>query len=494
MIEQATIDDILARLDLPQYVGEHVALVDKGERALGLCPFHQESSPSFMVYPTHYHCYGCGAHGNAINFAMNHLGMSFMDALRSLSSMTGVPLNQTAPLPNRARPVEEALGRAAGLYAGELNQPHGEQARRELANRGTDMDLVLRFGIGYAPAAATYLMQNGIDQPSLERAGLVSPGRNGQPRCYFRDRLMFPIRDLDGTIIGFGARQLDKADEPKYLNSPESMLYQKRRVLYGIHEAQRAIRKANQVIIGEGYFDVLTPAQHEIENVVATCGTALTVQQLELLASLADDLVFCFDDDAAGHKASLVAARMCLTLLNDYQQARICMMPQGHDPDSFVREHGREAFLVRVRDALPASLFVIEHLERSAQSPEARAKAFCEGHALRASISAPALGLFFEQCLCERFGIAPGEVQLLLPQGPVTVPDGEVQLRPCPCCGGSAQTIRSALGYRVECLFGCLSTPNTSDSNQCQNLWNRRFSPRIRRSPITPPPPKPLAA
>lgn len=480
VIEQTTIEDILSRIDLQVYVGEYVALTERGERHVGLCPFHKEKTPSFMVYADHYHCHGCGAHGNAIRFVMDHGGLSFMDAMRSLSSMTGVPLN-TAPAPvRRPRHIEDTLRRVAGLYERELHRPGGQNARDALATRGIDPDVTLRFGIGYAPNSLSVLNES-VDASLLDMAGLTVSGRNGEPRPRFRNRLMLPIHDTDGSVIGFGGRTLSEDDPPKYLNSAESPVYQKRRVLYGLHQALPAIRQSRQVIVCEGYFDVISPAQHDILNIVATCGTALTGEQLELLASVADDIVFCFDDDPAGHKASKDAAHLSLQLLSDYQQARICILPDGHDPDSLVRNAGADQLLRCIGEALPASTFLIETLAKTTESSERSARSLLSGLGVYQAICAPATRLFFLQALCDRFSITQEAAMQLMPASTqrASLPDTQY-LRPCPCCGAAAKILPSAGGLSVQCTYGCVSTSVQPSEAACLQLWNRRHSPRMR--------------
>src|SRR5574337_507947 len=321
MIHQAVIDRILQSLDLPAFIGERVTLAKHSETYEGLCPFHTESSASFKVFRDHYHCFGCGAHGNAIDFLIGHQGLSFPEAVRALAAHTGVEV----PTSREGRfKTDELLGlrsslrRACAEYQRLLLSPQGAGALAVLSERGIEHDTIVRFGIGFVPDAwGTLTKARGCDRRSLVAAGLAVP-RKGNRGCYdfFRNRLMFPVSSDSGEVVGFGGRRIG-LERPKYLNTPETALYKKGLVLFGLHQARQAIRTTGSVIVCEGFFVVFTPSQAGVEPIVSTCGTAITPTQAERVLTVAGRVFFCFDGDAAGAKATGRAAKMLLPLVSD---------------------------------------------------------------------------------------------------------------------------------------------------------------------------------
>jgi len=385
VIPQAFIQELLARVDVVDVVGRHVQLKKAGANFLGLCPFHAEKSPSFTVSPSKqfYHCFGCGAHGSAIGFLMEHSGLSYVEAIKELAQSVGMPVpDDGAGSPRDAARdpgLLELLARAERFYRERLKE--SPRAIEYLKARGLSGRTAARFGIGYAPEGWRSLQAAVPDyaSPALVEAGLVidAPGEGGPRKRYdrFRDRIMFPIRNPRGQVIGFGGRVID-AGEPKYMNSPETPLFSKGRELYGLFEARDSLRSENCAIVVEGYMDVVMLAQHGVGNAVATLGTSTTQDHVRKLLRVVDRVVFSFDGDAAGRKAAWRALESCLPEAADTKRMEFLFLPPQHDPDSYVREHGVEGFRALLTEALPLSEFMIQELSAQADlsEPEGRAR------------------------------------------------------------------------------------------------------------------------
>ncbi|HWM29103.1 MAG TPA: DNA primase [Woeseiaceae bacterium] len=367
LIPQHFIDDLIARADIVEVIGTRVQLKKAGREYKGVCPFHDEKTPSFTVSPQKgfYHCFGCGAHGTALGFLMEHDHLDFPDAVESLARMMGIPV----PREDAERPARrydelfEVLEKAGKYYRAELK--NHEPAVAYLKTRGIDGETAKRFGIGYAPPGWSQLLDRfGTSQESIERllaTGLIIRKDNGSNYDRFRDRLMFPIRDSRGRSIGFGGRVLGQ-DTPKYLNSPETVLFHKGRELYGLYEARQAVRNIERLVVVEGYMDVVGLARHGIDFAAATLGTATTADHLNRLFRLTDDLLFCFDGDRAGRTAAWRALEVALPELREGRQVRFVFLPDGQDPDSFVAENGAAAFERALDDAVPLSGFLLDEL------------------------------------------------------------------------------------------------------------------------------------
>ena len=364
------IDELIARADIVEVVGARVALKRAGSNYKGLCPFHGEKTPSFTVSPSKgfYHCFGCSAHGTAIGFLMAYDNLEFPEAVEALAEMMGltVPHEATAA-PERKDDNDElyALMREADqIYRAALRG--SETAIAYLKKRGIDGPTAGRFGIGYAPNAwDTVLRALGNSEArvaKLLQAGLVVANDTGRRYDRFRDRIMFPIRNSPrGQIIGFGGRVLD-AGEPKYLNSPETPIFRKGHELYGLYEARQNPGRPKQIVVVEGYLDVASLVQHGIENVVATLGTATTTENLRRLTRLTDRILFCFDGDRAGRAAAWRALETAMPYGGGTLDFRFLLLPEGHDPDSFVRAQGPEAFRALADKATPLSDFLVKEL------------------------------------------------------------------------------------------------------------------------------------
>lgn len=385
MIPQSFIQELLTRVDIVDVVGRSVKLKKAGANYQGLCPFHNEKTPSFSVSPTKqfYHCFGCGAHGSSINFLMEHFGMGFVEAVHELARDAGltVPEDNSREGRDAAQKASQQLAlsqwmdRAAAYYRLRLKETPA--AIQYLKDRGVSGETAKRFGLGYAPAGWRNLEGVLPDYAAedAERAGLVIAGDEGRRYDRFRERVMFPIRNPRGQIIGFGGRVMG-AGEPKYLNSPEGPLFSKGHELYGLYEAREGIRETGRVLVVEGYMDVVMLHQYGCTYAVATLGTATTAVHITKLLRQADRIVFAFDGDSAGRRAAWRALENALPVLSDTKQLDFLFLPPEHDPDSFVREEGLEAFEALVRDALPLSSFLLKELASRGDitTPEGRAR------------------------------------------------------------------------------------------------------------------------
>ena len=366
-IPQAFIDDLIARADVVEVVGRRVPLKKAGREFKACCPFHDEKTPSFTVSPTKgfYHCFGCGAHGTAITFLMEHDHMSFVDAVETLAAMIGVEVPRDES-DRPARRYDELFDLNARVARGWQQQLSGhDEAVDYLKKRGIDGATAKRFGLGFAPDGwSAVLDRYGKDTDAIERllsVGLVIRKDNGRHYDRFRDRLMFPIRDARGRTIGFGGRTLGDS-EPKYLNSPETVLFHKGRELYGLHEARQALRNIERLVVVEGYMDVVALARHGIDFAVGTLGTATTPEHLNRLFRLTDNVDFCFDGDRAGKQAAWRALETALPLIREGRQVRFAFLPDKHDPDSYVNEFGADAFVAALDGGVKLADYLIGEL------------------------------------------------------------------------------------------------------------------------------------
>ena len=364
---------------------------------MGLCPFHGEKSPSFSVSPTKqfYHCFGCGKNGNAISFLMDHAGMTFVEAVKDLAQQYGmqVPEDDASPQ-DRARAVEErekqhtlsdVLERAADAYKKRLRE--SPRAIEYFKGRGLSGEIAKQFGLGYAPEGWRHLagVFPDYEAPLLVESGLVIlniDDNSGEEKRYdrFRDRVMFPIRNIKGDCIGFGGRVLGD-DKPKYLNSPETPVFSKGRELYGLFEARNALREHGYALVTEGYMDVVALAQLGFPNTVATLGTACTAEHVQKLFRFTDAVVFSFDGDAAGQRAARKALDGALPYATDVRSIKFLFLPKEHDPDSFIRTFGKEAFARYVSEAVPLSRFLIDAARESCDLNTAEGRAHMASNA-----------------------------------------------------------------------------------------------------------------
>ena len=374
-IPQHFIDELIARADIVELIGSRVPLKKAGKEFKACCPFHGEKTPSFHVVPDKqfYHCFGCGVHGTAITFLMDHDHLSFVEAVEDLAARVGLDVPREEQPGARQAPPTDALftllDKTAELYRRELK--NSERGIEYFKKRGLTGDTAARFSLGYAPDAWDTVLQefgaSEADRMKLLQVGLViererKAGVNPGYYDRFRDRVMFPIRDARGRTIGFGGRVLDKG-EPKYLNSPETELFHKGRELYGLYEARQASRTLTRLLIVEGYMDVVRLHQAGITYAVATLGTATTPEHLSRVFRICNELIFCFDGDRAGRAAAWRALENSLSQVREGRQLRFLFLPDGHDPDSLVGAEGREAFEARLAQAMPLSEYFISHLQ-----------------------------------------------------------------------------------------------------------------------------------
>lgn len=437
MIPESFIQELLHRVDIVDLIDGHVPLKKAGANFAACCPFHNEKSPSFTVSPSKqfYHCFGCGAHGTAIGFMMEYAGLGFVDAVRDLAARVGmqVPENEQqrpADAPKSAA-LTEVMGRAARFYYESLKT--SAKAIDYLKARGVSGEVARRFSIGYAPDGWQSLDRvfADYDDPALQSAGLVI--RNEQGRLYdrFRDRVMFPIANSRGEVIAFGGRVLG-VGEPKYLNSPETPLFEKGRELFGLPQARAALRETNTAVVVEGYMDVVALAQHGVGNAVATLGTATTATHVQKLLRQVDRIVYCFDGDSAGRKAAWRALENSLEALPEQKSIGFVFLPPEDDPDSFVRAHGAAAFERLVATATPLSDFLLNELSAHCDlaSAEGRAQLVAQAKPLITRLQTPLLRLQIVKRLAQQSGFSQAEVERLCELRPITPPAPARAARP----------------------------------------------------------------
>lgn len=423
MIPESFIQELLNRVDIVDVIDKSVPLKKAGANYSACCPFHNEKSPSFTVSPTKqfYHCFGCGAHGTAIGFLMEYAGLSFVEAIHELAKNVGMIVPQetrdTERLPQKVvLGLQEVLQQAASYYKAELKK--SQRAIDYLKGRGLSGQIAAKFQIGYAPAGWQNLQSvfPQYESDVLSTAGLVVENEQGRRYDRFRDRIMFPIHDQKGQVIGFGGRVINPEDTPKYYNSPETPLFQKGHELYGLFVARRAIRDAGRVLVVEGYMDVVALAQYGIEYAVAALGTATTPFHITKLMRQTDEIVFCFDGDNAGRTAAWRAAMNALPALTDGLKLRFLFLPKEHDPDSYVREFGKEKFEAEMQHAMPLSQYIVQHLseENPLNSQEDKVKLLNEAEPILRQIQAPRFALMLRKRIAELAGVTDTEMQSLL--------------------------------------------------------------------------------
>lgn len=444
MIAQSFIQELLDKIDIVDIVARHLPLKKAGANFTACCPFHNEKTPSFTVNPIKqfYHCFGCGRHGNAINFLIEHTGMGFIEAVESIAAHAGIQIpiqkdkypgtsvphkafagtekiEEVVEITSLSSNLYERMELAAKYYRSQLR--HSEQAIAYLKDRGVAGKIALRFGIGYAPSGWQNLSGIFADYPSgdashpLVRAGLVITHEGQKNYDRFRHRIMFPILDHKKKIIGFGGRALG-ANEPKYLNSPETPLFTKGRELYNLVSAGIAIRKAGRAVVVEGYMDVVMLVQHGIEYVVATLGTATTGVQVQKLLRHTDEIVFCFDGDEAGTKAAWRALETSLPQLRDGKDIKFLFLPEKEDPDSYVRKYGGGAFEALLEKAQSLSVFLCNELASRVNlgTSEGRARLIQQAGPLLSQINAPVFAFMLMKRISELAGVDQNYLTMFL--------------------------------------------------------------------------------
>ena len=492
-IPQSFIQELLARADVVDIVGRYVQLKKGGANFMGLCPFHGEKSPSFSVSPAKqfYHCFGCGKNGNSISFLMDHAGMSFVEAVQDLAQQYGlqVPEDDISPQ-DRAKAAQARAQQAtlssvlekAGLAY--IRQLRGsEKAIAYFKGRGLSGEIAKTFGLGYAPEGWRALASVFADynDPLLVESGLVITGEPSEENAQktsakeakrydrFRDRVMFPIRNVKGECIGFGGRVLGD-DKPKYLNSPETPVFSKGRELYGLFEARTALREKGYALVTEGYMDVVALAQLGFANTVATLGTACTAEHVQKLFRFTDTVVFSFDGDSAGRRAARKALDAALPFATDVRTVKFLFLPAEHDPDSYIREHGHEGFAVCVSKAVPLSKFMLEAAAENCDLDTA------EGRAHMASNAQPLWKLLPDGAL-KRQLLAEIADRVLIDIRDLM----ELWQPPASSFKGAAKsTTRSAgkFGGQTAGAPSADSAGNSYKSNSIQRPPDKRYSPK----------------
>lgn len=419
MIPQSFISDLLARVDVVEVVGRYVQLKKGGQNLLGLCPFHNEKSPSFTVSPSKqfYHCFGCGAHGSAIGFLMEYRGLNYVEAIRELAQSVGLTVPEepgAAERTSRTRALTDLLGEAAEFYKARLK---GHSPTIDyLKQRGVSGVTAAKFGLGYSPDAWQPLRETfgNYEDARLQEAGLVIVGEEGKRYDRFRGRLMFPIRNGRGAVIGFGARVMGQG-EPKYLNSPETPVFHKGQELYGLFEGREAIRASGRALVVEGYMDVIQLAQAGFEESVAALGTAVTSSHVATLLKLTDHVVFAFDGDNAGRKAARRALEAALPVIGDTQRASFLLLPEGEDPDSLIKSQGKAAFEAELGGAVPLSRFFLRVIGegKALDTSEGRAALLADARALITAMPGNGLRLQLMQDLAHAARTELEEVEAL---------------------------------------------------------------------------------
>jgi DNA primase len=408
------LEELRDRVSLAAVIGRRVKLQKRGRSHTGLCPFHNEKTPSFNVIDEKgfYHCFGCGAHGDAIEFVRRTEGSTFVEAVERLAGEAGLAVPAPDPVERerfeREAKLRDPLEEAARWFEQQLRQPGAATARRYLAERGLKAETIARFRLGYAPAGRAglkeTLLKAGHSEASLVEAGLLRrPEDGGATYDWFRDRIIFPIADARGRVIGFGARAMGDA-QPKYLNSPETPLFRKGRTLYNLALAGEASRPANAVVAAERYMDVIALAQAGVEHAVAPLGTALTEDQMQLLWRMVPEPHLCFDGDKAGVRAALRAAERALPLLKPGHSFRFVMLPEGEDPDSLVRTSGRPAFDAALGEAVPLGelLWRATKAAHPADTPERGAAFAAAARAISAKVEDATVRDYYERWIYEK--------------------------------------------------------------------------------------------
>ncbi len=426
MIPDSFKQDLLNRVDIVEVVSRYVQLKKGGANYLGLCPFHGEKTPSFSVSPAKqfYHCFGCGVHGNAIGFLMAYAALGYVDAIKELASSVGMQLPEFKPRTKEEIAREErqtdlyaVMEKAMDFYRAELKT--APRAIEYLKGRGLTGEIAARFRIGYAPDDWQGLKKifPEYEDKSLVECGLVIENE-GKRYDRFRDRVMFPILNARGAVIGFGGRVIGEG-EPKYLNSPETPLFEKGREVYGLVQAREAIHASGRALVVEGYMDVVALAQFDVGYTVATLGTATTPVHVSKLLRLADELVFSFDGDAAGRKAAWRALEVSLPLATDSKPIKFLFLPDGEDPDSFVRRHGKDAFEKLVRESQTLSEFLLGELQSQSNLAvaEGRSQFLSAAKPHIQKIEAPALKLQILKEAARLAGVTQEEAQGIFGSG-----------------------------------------------------------------------------
>lgn len=429
-IPRVFINDLLARTDIVDLIDARVKLKKQGKNYHACCPFHNEKTPSFTVNgdKQFYHCFGCGAHGNAIDFLMNFDRLEFVESIEELATQHGLEVpyeagNGPSQMERHQRQsLYQLLEGLNTFYQQSLHQPQAQPAQQYLATRGLSQQVIDHFAIGYAPPgwdnALKRFGQQKDDRDSLMEAGMLVSNDKGRTYDRFRDRIMFPIRDKRGRVIGFGGRVLGN-DTPKYLNSPETPIFHKGRQLYGLYEAQKNHPQLERLLVVEGYMDVVALAQFGIDYAVASLGTSTTAEHIQLLFRSTENVICCYDGDRAGREAAWRALETALPYMNDGRQLRFMFLPDGEDPDTLVRKEGKAAFIAAMEQAMPLSTFLFDSLlpQVDLSTRDGKARLSTLALPLISQIPGETLRIYMRQELGNKLGILDdNQLEKLLPK------------------------------------------------------------------------------
>jgi len=440
-IPRVFINDLLARTDIVELIDARVKLKKQGKNYHACCPFHNEKTPSFTVNgeKQFYHCFGCGAHGNAIDFLMNYDRLEFVESIEELATSHGLDVpyeagNGPSQMERHQRQsLYQLMENLNGFYQQSLQQSSAQSARDYLEHRGLSADIINHFSIGYAPAGWDNVLKRFGKQPedreSLMEAGMLVSNDKGRVYDRFRERVMFPIRDKRGRVIGFGGRVLGN-DTPKYLNSPETPVFHKGRQLYGLYEALKNHPEPKRLLVVEGYMDVVALAQFGVDYAVASLGTSTTAEHIQLLFRSTDNVICCYDGDRAGREAAWRALETALPYMNDGRQLRFMFLPDGEDPDTLVRQEGKAAFETRMEKAMPLSSFLFDSLlpQVDLSSRDGKARLSTLALPLITQIPGETLRIYMRQALGNKLGILDdSQLEKLMPK---QAPGGSAPVAP----------------------------------------------------------------
>ncbi|MEN4710302.1 DNA primase [Pantoea agglomerans] len=429
-IPRVFINDLLARTDIVDLIDARVKLKKQGKNFHACCPFHNEKTPSFTVNgeKQFYHCFGCGAHGNAIDFLMNFDRLEFVESIEELATSHGLDVpyeagNGPSQMERHQRQsLYQLMENLNGFYQQGLQQSSAQPARDYIDRRGLSAEIINHFAIGYAPAGWDNVLKRfgkqSEDRESLMEAGMLVSNDKGRTYDRFRDRVMFPIRDKRGRVIGFGGRVLGN-DTPKYLNSPETPIFHKGRQLYGLYEAVKNHPEPARLLVVEGYMDVVALAQYGIDYAVASLGTSTTAEHIQLLFRSTDTVICCYDGDRAGREAAWRALETALPYMNDGRQLRFMFLPDGEDPDTLVRKEGKDAFEARMEQAMPLSSFLFDSLlpQVDLSSRDGKARLSTLALPLITQIPGETLRIYMRQELGNKLGILDdNQLEKLMPK------------------------------------------------------------------------------
>ena len=509
-IPRVFINDLLARTDIVDLIDARVKLKKQGKNYHACCPFHNEKTPSFTVSgeKQFYYCFGCGAKGNAIDFLMNHDRLEFVESVEELATQHGLEVpyeTGSGPSPierHQRQSLYQLLEKLDRFYQQSLRSPEAESAQRYLGSRGLSQQVIDHFAIGYAPAGWDNVLkrfgQQQEDRESLMEAGMLVTNDKGRSYDRFRDRVMFPIRDKRGRVIGFGGRVLGN-DTPKYLNSPETPIFHKGRQLYGLYEAQKNHPQPARLLVVEGYMDVVALAQFGIDYAVASLGTSTTAEHIQLLFRSTDTVICCYDGDRAGREAAWRALETALPYMNDGRQLRFMFLPDGEDPDTLVRKEGKEAFEARMEQAMPLSVFLFDSLmpQVDLSTRDGRTKLATLALPLISQIPGETLRIYMRQTLGNKLGILDdNQLDRLMPKAaengtpPVAPPLKRTTMRVLiallvqnpqfaaivPTLDGLAQSKLAGLSLFVDLVSRCTENPGLTTGQLLELYRGTNFS------------------